>query len=1090
MQHTYLRYECADAFSLCTSSSSSTAPSSNSILAFLPPSSSKTKKTQQASTTATPPILATAGSQCIGYDLRQNLPCMKLAHRERLSGGLGTGRALNSDEIVCIDVSSSGGEDDVGGALVATGWVDGSIRIFTLHSNEISKRGGSSSSHKNLGMVHSLLQENEEYDDDFVSRDPLVLDGHSGTAVRSIAFDKLGQSQNDNSSCGRLASGGVDGSVVVWDIIAETGLFRLLGHRGAITDVAFVKPGGTGLVLFDGLVTSSLDGMVKVWDLNAQCCTQTIASHRGEVLCAAATRLGMSFVAGGGGGGGEEGQKEEERWRLVTGSADGQVRVWNVAEPRRLAQDSESMELVTTGENPNSPNNDTNTPSSTADDDEVCHYMGSLIPPPNVSTSNDKVGSVHFHPNGRHVGVCRVNSKAIDLYYVRSTAESFKKRQRRLRRRREKEGKAAAAGGGKVVDDTTSKKSKKRGILDDASSDEDENEKGGDTTTPLDAVEKSILENASLSPDTIKAGDEFEYRGTIRATHKIRGFAFAPSTHKGVIQVVCALATNALEVHSLSKSKTDDDDDEDKKKNKEAIVSFQTEKQSTLDMYGHPTGIRSIALSSDDALACTVSKNMAKVWNVVNRSCIRSLTLTSSTSGSKKSAAVSYYGLCAAFLPGNTHFIVGTREGHILIIDIASGDIIYTEKDAHDGAVWALDLRRPTAEQETMALVTGSADKSVKFWDIERQDEDEGHPGHPMVVHARTLQMTDDVVAVRYSNASDPTKRLVFVSTLDSTVKVFFDDTLRFFLSLYGHKLPALAVDASDDDTILASGGADKTIKIWGLDFGDTHRTLHGHSDSITDIRFVRRTHNFFSSSKDGTVRYWDGDRFDQILLLNGHTAEVNCLGMSHTGGFVLSGGMDRQIRVWERTKDIVFLQEERERELEQIFDKVDGGKGGESTSALLRRRDDDGEEDNDGEEQPHSEAAVKRSLLSVSSGDRIMEAIETADQEIKDIATFNRSQEDKLEKDRKQRMPNPLLLGFEPPQYILWILRSVKSAELEQSLMVLPFGHMERLIHYLIILLRSGRGVEICSKVAVFLIKTHQSQVSFVWYFRPCCLS
>mmetsp|Transcript_16500 Transcript_16500/g.24494 ORF Transcript_16500/g.24494 Transcript_16500/m.24494 type:complete len:465 (-) Transcript_16500:74-1468(-) len=309
MQHTYLRYECADAFSLCTSSSSSTAPSSNSILAFLPPSSSKTKKTQQASTTATPPILATAGSQCIGYDLRQNLPCMKLAHRERLSGGLGTGRALNSDEIVCIDVSSSGGEDDVGGALVATGWVDGSIRIFTLHSNEISKRGGSSSSHKNLGMVHSLLQENEEYDDDFVSRDPLVLDGHSGTAVRSIAFDKLGQSQNDNSSCGRLASGGVDGSVVVWDIIAETGLFRLLGHRGAITDVAFVKPGGTGLVLFDGLVTSSLDGMVKVWDLNAQCCTQTIASHRGEVLCAAATRLGMSFVAGGGGGGGTEERK-------------------------------------------------------------------------------------------------------------------------------------------------------------------------------------------------------------------------------------------------------------------------------------------------------------------------------------------------------------------------------------------------------------------------------------------------------------------------------------------------------------------------------------------------------------------------------------------------------------------------------------------------------------------------------------------------------------------------------------------------------------------------------------------------------------
>ena len=65
---------------------------------------------------------------------------------------------------------------------------------------------------------------------------------------------------------------------------------------------------------------------------------------------------------------------------------------------------------------------------------------------------------------------------------------------------------------------------------------------------------------------------------------------------------------------------------------------------------------------------------------------------------------------------------------------------------------------------------------------------------------------------------------MVFVSTLDCQIKVFFDDTLKFFLRLYGRSLPALALDASDDDTVLASAGADKSIKIWGLDFGDAHR--------------------------------------------------------------------------------------------------------------------------------------------------------------------------------------------------------------------------------------------------------------------------
>ncbi len=77
--------------------------------------------------------------------------------------------------------------------------------------------------------------------------------------------------------------------------------------------------------------------------------------------------------------------------------------------------------------------------------------------------------------------------------------------------------------------------------------------------------------------------------------------------------------------------------------------------------------------------------------------------------------------------------------------------------------------------------------------------------GQLMVVHTRTLQMTDDMVGVRYSHLTDPTKRLVFASTLmDSTIKALFNNMLKFFLSLYGHKLPAWAVHLSDNDTILA----------------------------------------------------------------------------------------------------------------------------------------------------------------------------------------------------------------------------------------------------------------------------------------------
>ena len=721
-----------------------------------------------------------------------------------------------------------------------------------------------------------------------------------------------------------------------------------------------------------------------------------------------------------------------------------------------------------------------------------------------------KIQSIQYHTSSAlaldneqatFIGVLRSNTKHIDVYLVRNLNETIKKKIRRLRRKREKDSlkqQKKERYEQDVNDNKLNSRGKKRGLLDDK---EDDEEIGGEMNVEVEHTgEKSM----TMDDDQIKASDEFEYVTTIRSSHKIKAFTFTPNKQKkGGLRIVLALATNALEVHSITTKVNESDNNEKPLRS----IHYETNQVSKLDMYGHPTGIRSIALSSDDTFACTVSKNMAKVWNVNNRSCLRSLPLSSSTFKTKSKKA-SFYGLCVTFLPGDTHFVVGTREGHLLIVDIASGDIVYFEEKAHEKEIWSVDLKKPKLENNfhdnrndesggAITIMTGSADKSVKFWEIESQtdefdsdeDEDSSHEGgvsnrfqnHPMLVHVRTLQTTDDVVACRYSH--DPTKRMVFVSTLDSQIKVFFDDTLKFFLSLYGHSLPALALDASDDDVLLASGGADKSIKIWGLDFGDTHRTLYGHSDSITDLKFVKKTHNFFTCSKDTTVRYWDGDRFQQILLLSGHSSEINCLGLSKTGAYLLSGGMGRQVRVWERTKDMVFLEEEKERELEAAFDKVDGREE-KDTAHVLRRAANSGEDEDEGddenEDSPQSEAAVKQSVLSVSSGDRIMEALERADQESKEIAMFNSIQKTKNKEDQTKRTPNILLMGMDPPAYILWVLRSIKSAELEQSLLILPLGHMQRLLYYLILLLRKGEGVELCSRAAVFLVKSHQNQIIY----------
>ena len=76
------------------------------------------------------------------------------------------------------------------------------------------------------------------------------------------------------------------------------------------------------------------------------------------------------------------------------------------------------------------------------------------------------------------------------------------------------------------------------------------------------------------------------------------------------------------------------------------------------------------------------------------------------------------YAICSTFLPGDRQVAVGTKNGEILIYDIASSTLIETVK-AHNGAVWSMHVR---ADGE--ALVSGSADKDVKFWEFEQKSSD------------------------------------------------------------------------------------------------------------------------------------------------------------------------------------------------------------------------------------------------------------------------------------------------------------------------------------------------------------------------------
>ena len=78
------------------------------------------------------------------------------------------------------------------------------------------------------------------------------------------------------------------------------------------------------------------------------------------------------------------------------------------------------------------------------------------------------------------------------------------------------------------------------------------------------------------------------------------------------------------------------------------------------------------------------------------------------------------YGLSACFVPGNRHALIGTRDGHLRLFDIGSGEML-DDVQAHEGAIWSIAM-----QPDKQGFVSASADKDLKFWEFELTEATSG----------------------------------------------------------------------------------------------------------------------------------------------------------------------------------------------------------------------------------------------------------------------------------------------------------------------------------------------------------------------------
>uniref|UniRef100_A0A6P8IV86 WD repeat-containing protein 3-like n=1 Tax=Actinia tenebrosa TaxID=6105 RepID=A0A6P8IV86_ACTTE len=536
--------------------------------------------------------------------------------------------------------------------------------------------------------------------------------------------------------------------------------------------------------------------------------------------------------------------------------------------------------------------------------------------------------------------------------------------------------------------------------------------------------EKAKFEDISI---TRTVEDEFVRVFTLRVSAKTKAFDLHQNFTAEDVKVLLLLQNNTIEVHNIP-------------------VSGQIPQSSLVEHVrqpGHRSDVRTISLSSDGMCVLSGSQETLKVWNRDSQQCIHTMSTG--------------YTLCSFFVPGDKHAIIGTKEGKIEIYDIAAGSLLESV-EAHEGPVWSLSLA-----PDKRGFVSGSGDSTVKFWEFELiTDENYSKTSKRLgIAHVQTLKLKEEVVCVKYS----PNQKLLAVSLLDCTVKVFFADSLKFFLSLYGHKLPVMALDISSDSTLIITGSADKNIKIWGLDFGDCHKSIFAHDDGIMGLQFIANTHYFMSVSKDKTLKYWDADKFEQIMVLQGHQGEVWCLAVSPNGEYVVTGSHDKSLRLWQRTDEPLIIDEEREQERETAFEET-LAQGPEQVIP--------------GENDSEARKAGKKTMESMKSAEQLMEAIELHREESAKMFEYRTA----LKVNKKAPLPptNPILMAFgniSSSRYVLQVTQKIRSSELEEALVVLPFDYVIDILKLLDEWIKANWEIELSCRCLFFLMRIHHNQIA-----------
>ncbi len=213
---------------------------------------------------------------------------------------------------------------------------------------------------------------------------------------------------------------------------------------------------------------------------------------------------------------------------------------------------------------------------------------------------------------------------------------------------------------------------------------------------------------------------------------------------------------------------------------------------------------------------------------------------------------------------------------------------------ANDGTIrrWELKSGEEVARIELLSMsriVAFSPDARLAAWSsggtnyvvLAKTDEVEWHSMEHFQGH------TKGIGCVAFS----PDGTHLLSGSADRSLRLWTVDQQNEVCRLSGHTNHVKCVAFSPDGNRAVSGGIDKTVRVWDLERGTEVACFRGHDDAVTSVSVSPDGSLVASAGMDYSVRVWELATGQEIQLFQEHSFWITCAVFSPDGAKILSAG-------------------------------------------------------------------------------------------------------------------------------------------------------------------------------------------------------